>query len=122
MFFFFLNILNILKLYKKKKKLLIFFFNLKGKYFSKIYRKYKFVKFPNFKYWYLFNKSILKFYFFNKNKIILKYSFLRSIIFNKFLKSYYNIKKYNKLSNLILILKKKFNFRLRNFFFFLNYV
>ena len=118
MSFFFFVILDTLKLYRKKEKILNVFINSKGRYFSKFYRKYKFVTFPTFKYWTIFNKKVLKYYFFNKNDIRVDYSFSRSIVLNRFLRAYFNIKRFKKLSYLVFFLKKKLNNRLRNFFFF----
>ena len=44
------NLLNIFKLYKRKKKIIRIINNFKGVFFSKFYRKWKFIKFPTIKF------------------------------------------------------------------------
>ena len=110
-----LNIFNILKLYKKKIKILKIIKNFKGKFFSKFYRKSKIIKFPIVKFWNKLNYFIIN----NNFKLFnFKNSFYNSYIIKKYFLSYYNIRNIKKYKSLKILLKKKFFFRTRNFFYF----
>ena len=115
--FFFFEILNIFKFYKKKNRFLKRLFKYKGIYFSKFYRKGKFIKFPPInKYWKKFNFLILKNTF--KNHIDFRWSFTNSFVIKKYFISYFNFKNLKQFNYSKLKINNKVNFRLKNFLIF----
>ena len=117
--YFFFFILNLLKFYKKKKLFLNIIFKHKGIFFSKFYRKDKFITFPpKINFWKKFNFFILKNLLKRFRNINFKFSFYNSSILKRYFVSYFNYKNIKNFHNSKVIIKKKFNFRLRNFFFF----
>jgi len=89
--------------------------NFKGKFFSKFYRSWKFIKFPTIKFWKKFNRFILNNWFRVKRY---KHSFYNSLIVRKYFISYFNLRNSRKYLKKKKIIRKKFNFRVKNFFFF----
>ena len=115
----FFNIIDIFKLYNIKKKFLRFTYFMKGRYFSKFFRKWKFIKFATVPFWKNFNKFILNNAF---KRTPNKYYFMNSFLILKYFTSYFNFKNYRSFFFCKKLITKKVKFRLRNFFFFLNYV
>ncbi len=114
-FYFLLNLLNILKMYKKRLKLFKCIINYKGIFFSKQYKSWKYINFPYSFFWKSFNYKVLYFWY-NLNSY--RYAYKNSIVLKRFFNSFFNIKNIKKFSVLKLICKRKFNWRVRNFFFF----
>ena len=113
----FIELLNIFKFYKKKNRFFRRLFKYKGIYFSKFYRKGKYIKFPPIiKYWKKFNYQILKNLF--KDYIDFRKSYINSFIIKKYFISYFNFKNIKQFNYSKLRINKKFNFRVKNFFIF----
>ena len=113
--YFIFKIFDIFKLYKKKNKLIKSIVNFRGIFFSKFYRSWKYIKFPSIKFWKEYNRGVIKNWFYRKS---FKYSFKNSFLIKRYFISYFNLRNFKKYFNSKIILKKKFKFRLRNFFLF----